>query len=53
MRDRLFPVVEQLSSYQGSIFLVYATNREVSDQDLTARLEEHLDKFGCRGVTDR
>lgn len=49
MRDRLFLVVEQLLSYQGLIFLVYATNPEVSDQNLTARFQEHLDKFGHHG----
>jgi hypothetical protein len=28
----------------------YATNPEVSDQDVTARLQEHLDSFDCHGV---
>ena len=28
----------------------YATNPEVSDQDLTARLQAHLDAFACHGA---
>jgi CubicO group peptidase (beta-lactamase class C family) len=28
----------------------YATNPEVSDQDLTARLQGHLDSFACHGT---
>lgn len=32
---------------QRVFFLSYATNPEFSDQDVTARLQEHLDSFGC------
>jgi CubicO group peptidase (beta-lactamase class C family) len=35
---------------QRVFLLSYATNPEVSDQDLTARLQEHLDSFGCHAT---
>jgi CubicO group peptidase (beta-lactamase class C family) len=35
---------------QRVYILSYETNPEVSDPDLTARLQEHLDSFGCHGA---
>jgi CubicO group peptidase (beta-lactamase class C family) len=37
---------------QRVFFLSYATNPEVSDQDLTARLQTHLDAFESHASTD-
>jgi CubicO group peptidase (beta-lactamase class C family) len=35
---------------QRVFILSYATNPEVSDSDMEARLQEHLDAFDCHGV---
>jgi hypothetical protein len=47
VRENSWHVAWYCRESQRVFLFSYATNPEVSDQGVTAQLQEHLDSFGC------